>query len=200
MSLFTISLIIGFSAVILLNMIFSFAFSTALYLFLCFVIVMLPAAGFLFIGRPIFKKYYKEDWKAFRENKFTSFIAKVTRVKTWKDKIPVGGRVAGFRMNKLENPKSVEYLERYMFESCFAEYLHFSIFAWCFVAMVILLVCIPKYLFFRMVFPIAILFAYQNITSVIIQWYMRPRIVKYRDSLKLRQQYQIKNKIEEVKA
>ena len=188
MSFFTISLIILFGLITVLNMVFAFAWSTALWLFISFAIVMLPSAVFLFVGRPIFKKFFNADAKVFRVNKFEEFICKITNVKSWKDKIPVGAKVAGAKMDKLADPKSVEYLDGYIFESCFAEYLHLTIFFWCFVCLLIFGFVFSSFVFLRMILPIALVFAYQNIVSVIIQWYMRPRIVKYRDMLKKREE------------
>lgn len=188
MSFFTITLAIAFGLIILLNMIFSFVWSTALWLLLSFAIVMLPAALFLFVGRPIFKKYFKEDWKFFKINKFEEFVCKATNVKSWKDKIPAIANVDGAKMDKLADPKSIKYLDGFIFESCFAEYLHLTIFFWCFVSFLVFLFILPLYVSFRMMLPIALVFAYQNIVSVIIQWYMRPRIIKYRDTLKKREE------------
>lgn len=188
MSFFTISLGILFGLIIILNLIFAFSWSTALWLFLSFAIVMLPAAIFLFVGRPIFKKNFKEDWKFFRVNKFEEFVCKTTNVKSWKDKIPVGAKVAGAKMDKLADPKSVEYLDGYIFESCFAEWLHLTIFFWCLISFALFVFIFPTNASIGMILPIALVFAYQNIVSVIIQWYMRPRITKYRDALKRREE------------
>lgn len=188
MSFFTISLTILFGLVVVLNMVFTFSWNTALWLLLCFVVVMLPSAVFWLGGRPIFKKCFRQDSKIFLVNKFEEFVCKITNVKSWKDKIPVGAKVAGAKMDKLADPKSVEYLDGYIFESCFAEYLHLTIFFWCFVCIAFCWLLIPIWVYLRMVLPIALIFAYQNIMSVIIQWYMRPRIVKYRDMLKKREE------------
>ena len=188
MSFFTISLIILFGLIVVLNMAFSFAWSTALWLFISFALVMLPSALFLVVGRLFFKRHFKEDWKIFRINKFEEFICKITNVKSWKDKIPVGAKVAGAKMDKLADPKSVEYLDGYIYESCFAEFLHLTIFYWCFVCLLIFGFVFSSFVFLRMILPIALVFAYQNILSVIIQWYMRSRIVKYRDMLKRREE------------
>ena len=87
-------------------------------------------------------------------------------------------------MNKLANPKELdlEFLDRYIYESCFAEWLHATCAVWGLVAL------IPIYFIdvswvLPIALPIAIVFAYQNMVSTIIQWYVRPRIVKLRDSL-----------------
>lgn len=85
-------------------------------------------------------------------------------------------------MNKLDKPNDPKYLERYIYESCFAEWLHITVSLWGFLATIIIAL-IKKELFFKMALPIALIFGYQNSASVLIQWYMRPRIVKLRDML-----------------
>lgn len=180
MNIFLTTLIVGFSLIIGVNMAFSFTINTALNLFLCFAVVMLPAAIFLFLGRLIFKGQMDKNIN-FKVGTFKKKICRITRVKKWKDSIPVGGRVAGFRLKNLDKAltKDLNYLNRFIFESCFAEWLHFSIFAWCFVAVLIL----PRSLFLTMSLPIALLFAYQNIVSVLIQWETRPRIARLKQSV-----------------
>ncbi|MBO4412625.1 MAG: hypothetical protein J5779_01255 [Clostridia bacterium] len=180
MNIFLTTLIVGFSLIIGVNMALSFTLNTALNLFLCFAVVMLPAAVFLFFGRLIFKSQIDGNIN-FKVGKFKKWLCKLTRVKKWKDHIPVGGRVAGFRLKSLDKnaTKNVTYLNRFIFESCFAEWLHFIIFVWCFVSLFIL----PQELFLTMSLPIALLFAYQNIVSVIIQWETRPRIARLKESV-----------------
>lgn len=177
MSIFVLILTIGFGSVILLNLIFAFSFQTIKDLFYCFAVVMLPAGIFLFAGRLMPRKLFNENMKIYKVGKIKNKICDITRVKSWKEKLPVGGRVAGFRLNKIE--ANIEYLDRYVYESCFADWLHFVIVVWSLLSMLIL----PRHLFFNMAFPIAMLFAFQNITSVIIQWYTRPRVIRIRDNL-----------------
>ena len=182
-SLFSLVLIVGFSLVIGLNLIFSFNWVTAWNLFVCLAVILAPAGVFLFVGRLLPKKLFDGEKWWFRVGKFQRIVCVVTKVKSWKDKIPVGGRVAGFRLNKLNTPRSLEYVNRFIQESCFAEWLHFTCFVWCFVALIFL----PSELFLNMSLPISLLFAYANITPTIIQWYTRPRMIKLRDSLLKRQ-------------
>ena len=51
-------------------------------------------------------------------------------VKKWKDLVPELGFFTGFRKNKIANPKSIEYIDRYILEINYGIYVHFvSIFA-----------------------------------------------------------------------
>ena len=182
MSFWTISLLALYGVIAMLNLVFAFSWWTALYMLISLAIVMLPAAIFLFVGRALPKKWFSNDKLMFRENKFKNWICKITNVKSWKDKIPVGGHVAGFRMNKLDNPKDVEYLNRYIYESCFADWLHSSCAIWGILSLAIVAI-IDVNVMLKMALPFALVFFYQNMTSVIIQWYMRPRITKLRDNV-----------------
>lgn len=182
MSIWTISLIIFYVGVILFNLILSFSYVTMLYLLMSFAIIMVPCAIILFLGRSFSHKFFTHGKGIFKIGKFKTKICEIFNVKLWKDKIPVGGKVAGFRMNKLDKPNDPKYLERYIYESCFAEWLHITVSLWGFLATIIIAL-IKKELFFKMALPIALIFGYQNSASVLIQWYMRPRIVKLRDML-----------------
>lgn len=182
MSLWTVTLIVGYALIIILNLIFSFTFTTVLNLFICFAIIMLPAGVILFVGKMLPKRWFNENNKLFKINPLKQKICDFTRVKTWKDKIPVGGRVAGFRLNEIKDPKNIEYLDRFIYESCFAQWLHGSICCYSALACFIVL-AINKNLVLPMALPIAVLFVYQNLTSTIIQWYVRPRVVRLKESV-----------------
>ncbi len=47
------------------------------------------------------------------------------KIRKWKDKVPEIGQFTGFRKNKLEDPKSVEYLDRFLLETSYGEIGHF---------------------------------------------------------------------------
>ena len=143
---------------------------------------MLPAAVFLFVGRALPKSWFDCDRRRFQVNKFQNLICRGTKVKEWKDKIPVGGRVAGFRLNQLSKPRDVNFLSRYIYESCFAEWLHAICSIYGILSLVIIFL-INKSFILPIALPIALVFAYQNMASVIIQWFTRPRIVKLREAV-----------------
>ena len=47
------------------------------------------------------------------------------KIRKWKDKIPEIGHFTGFRKNKIAQPKSAEYLHRFLSEICYGELGHF---------------------------------------------------------------------------
>lgn len=182
MSVWTISLIISYSMVILCNLCFSFSVQTLCNLLICLAIIMLPAGLFLLLGRTVLKSHFSKPKKTLKKSNFKQKVCQLTKVKKWKDKIPVGGRIAKFRMNKLERPTDLTYLNKYIFESTFAEWLHTTTAFWGLVA-VIIIFFINKSLVLTIALPFALIFFFQNISSSIIQWYMRPRIINLRDKL-----------------
>lgn len=64
------------------------------------------------------KKFYRVSAK---EKKFYEKLG----IRKWKDKIPEIGHFTGFRKNKIADPKSVEYLDRFLLEICYGELGHF---------------------------------------------------------------------------
>lgn len=67
----------------------------------------------------------KHDSKVYtvsaKEKKFYEKL----KIRKWKDKIPEIGHFTGFRKNKIVDPNSVEYLDRYLLEACYGEIGHF---------------------------------------------------------------------------
>ena len=182
MSLWTITLILGYALVLIINLIFDFTFGTIANFLICACITMLPAIIFLFAGRTLPKKFFSSNNRLFTVDKFKQWMCKITSVKSWKDKIPVGGKVSGFNLKNLDRPNDIEYLNRFVYESCFAEWLHLSLVFWSIAAFGISCV-IGMHLALCFGLPIAVLFAYQNMTSTIIQWHTRPKIVRLRSML-----------------
>lgn len=180
MSLWTITLLIGYALVLVINLICSFTLTTLWMFIMCAAIIMLPGALFLFVGRILPKGWFSPNKAVFKDNRFKQWVCRATNVKAWKDKIPVGGKVAGFKLSKLSQPKNVAFLDRFIYESCFADYLHTSLAIWGLIAVVII-AFINTTVMLSMALPLAILFFYQNICSSIIQWFVRPRIIRLKE-------------------
>ena len=77
------------------------------------------------IARALPKKCAQHDSKIFtvsaKEKKFYERL----KIRAWKEKIPEIGHFTGFRKNKIADPKSVEYVERFLLEACYGEVGHF---------------------------------------------------------------------------
>lgn len=77
------------------------------------------------VARLLPKKCANYEKKVFtvsaKEKKFYEKI----KIRKWKEKIPEIGHFTGFRKNKIVDPKSEEYLLRFLMEICYGEIGHF---------------------------------------------------------------------------
>ncbi len=64
------------------------------------------------------RKFYQVSAK---EKKFYEKL----KIRKWKDKVPEIGQFTGFRKNKIEDPSSVEFVDRFLLETCYGEMGHF---------------------------------------------------------------------------
>ncbi len=104
------------------------------------------------------------------------------KIRKWKDKVPEIGQFTGFRKNKIADPKSVEYLERFMLEICYGEIGHFVSM---FTSFLILLLFPLHRLWLAISIPVAIVSLLMNIPSFIILRYNSYKLrVLYNSALK----------------
>lgn len=70
------------------------------------------------------KKWFNYEFKRFHilrfEKKFYEFI----KIKKWKDLVPELGQLANFRKNKIEKPKDINYLNKFIEQCCYGEIVH----------------------------------------------------------------------------
>lgn len=70
------------------------------------------------------KKWFNYEYKRFHifkwEKKFYEFI----KIKKWKDHVPELGQLANFRKNKIEKPKDIDYLKKFIEQCCYGEIVH----------------------------------------------------------------------------
>lgn len=131
------------------------------------------------ISRSLPAKFADEKKKIFivsaKEKKFYEKL----KIRKWKDKVPEIGHLTGFRKNKIADPKSVEYLDRFLLESCYGQIGHFFscvfgfiIFAFFFISPAWWVVCIP----------VSIINIFLNLPSLIILRYNSYKLRILRDS------------------
>ncbi len=90
------------------------------------------------------------------------------KIRKWKDKVPEIGQFTGFRKNKLVDPKNVEYLDRFLLETCYGEIGHFvSLFTSFFI---LFLFPIWEY-WLAVAIPVAVVSMLLNIPSFVILRY-----------------------------
>ena len=107
------------------------------------------------------------------------------KIRKWKDKIPEIGQFTGFRKNKIADPKSVEYIYRYLLEVCYGEIGHLvSVFT-----SFLLLLFFPLSRFWLVVaIPVAFISALLNMPSLFILRYTSYKLKFLRKSNLKRQQ------------
>ena len=120
------------------------------------------------IARGLPKKCARHESKIFtvsaKEKKFYERL----KIRAWKEKIPEIGHFTGFRKNKIADPKSVEYLERFLMEACYGEVGHF--FSLFFGFLVLLLFPIHN-AWLAIAIPVAIVNALLNLPTIFVLRY-----------------------------
>lgn len=116
------------------------------------------------------------------------------KIRAWKDKIPEIGHFTGFRKNKLVDPQSVEYVDRFLLESCYGEIGHFFSL---FFGFLVLLLYPLSHVWFALAIPVAIVNFFLNLPSILVLRYNSYKLVVLKKSLLKKQQRQ---KTDEAKA
>ncbi|MBE5746858.1 MAG: hypothetical protein E7352_01640 [Clostridiales bacterium] len=94
---------------------------TALAAFLAIVVDILVAT----VCRLLPKKFANHERKVFTVSAKEKAFYEKLKIRKWKDGVPEIGHFTGFRKNKIADPKSVEYLDRFLLEACYGELGHF---------------------------------------------------------------------------
>ena len=142
---------------------------TALAAFLVIVVDVLVAT----VCRLLPTKFANHESKIYTVSaKEKNFYEKL-KIRKWKDSVPEIGHFTGFRKNKIADPKSVEYLDRFLLEACYGEMGHFWIL---FIGFSILLLgfipFFPKMnLWLSISIPVAIINVFMNLPSLFILRY-----------------------------
>ena len=107
------------------------------------------------------------------------------KIRMWKDKIPEIGHFTGFRKNKLADPQSVEYVDRFLLESCYGELGHFFSL---FLGFTVLLLYPLSDVWFALAIPVAIVNFFLNLPSILVLRYNSYKLVVLKKSLLKKQQ------------
>lgn len=118
------------------------------------------------------KRFWNGHRECFRVKGWEMSFYKKIRIKKWKDKIPEMGRTGGFPKDHLRSADPV-YLERFISETCFGEWMHFTAGVVGFSA---LLFYPLSDLFF--VLPILIVNFFLHLLPCLIQRYNRYRLLR----------------------
>lgn len=160
--------------VIALNLIVNFSFATALDLILAFMIVLLPSLFVAIIIRLLPKSWFDYNKIIYHvSEKEKNFLVKIG-IRRWKDKIPDLGGIVHFKKSNLVDSQNPKYLKKFITETCYGEMLHI----FCIISAFLSLLFVPNQLLLSKALPIALIYSFLNIPSILIQRYNRPRLLK----------------------
>ena len=145
------------------------------------------------------EKFANHESKAYTVSaKEKSFYEKL-KIRKWKDKVPEIGHFTGFRKNKIADPKSVEYLERFLLETCYGEMGHFwSLFIGFSILLLGFLPFFPTMSFWLAIsLPVSIINIFLNLPSLFILRYNSYKLEVLRKS-NLKKQQRAKQRTETV--
>ena len=149
------------------------------YTALAVVVVIAVDAIVSTIARLLPKKCAQHDKKVYtvsaKEKKFYEKL----KIRKWKDFVPEIGHFTGFRKNKIADPKSVEYLDRFLLEVCYGEIGHFFSL---FLGFLILLMFPLTNMWWAVSIPVAIINIFLNLPSLFILRYNSYKLVILRKS------------------
>lgn len=176
------------------NLAFNFSWTTVGDFFLVAAIVCLPAIIVAILVRIIPRGFYNPKNKLFAVRKNEDKLFEKLNVKKWKEKIPEAGKTGGFARDHLYDPRNPDYIKKYIIEGCIAEALHLLSIIWGVAALFLL----PKHLILPMGIPLSVFNFFIHIFPMLIQRYMRPRLLKTLERLTKMQE--AKQAMEKTKA
>ena len=137
------------------------------------------------IARLLPAKYADHTKRAYQVSVEEKKFYEKLKIRMWKDKIPEIGHFTGFRKNKLADPQSVEYVDRFLLESCYGEIGHF--FSLFFGFTVLLLYPLSE-VWLALAIPVAIVNVFLNLPSLLVLRYNSYKLVILKKSLLKKQQ------------
>ncbi len=152
------------------------------YLFtsLAILAVVLVDGAVATVSRLLPKSCANHESKIYVVTKAEKTFYEKTKIRKWKEFVPELGHFTGFRKNKLVDPKSVEYVERFLMESCYGELGHFF---GCFFGFVILLFYPVSEVWLAVSIPVAIINIFMNLPSLFILRYNSYKLRVLRNNL-----------------
>ncbi len=131
------------------------------------------------ICRALPAKVANPDKKDFQVSAKEKKFYEKLKIRKWKDRIPEIGHFTGFRKNKLADPKSVEYLDRFLLECAYGEIGHLVS---C-VSGFLILLCFRVYpLWFAVAIPVAVINVFLNLPSFMVLRYNSYKLRILRES------------------
>lgn len=177
MILFPIMIIIAWIFVISFNILFNTSNFEVWYIVMatvvCTLAVILIDAITATIIRLLPKKWFAPFSKRFKVYKWEKNFYQKLGIKKWKELVPEIGHFTGFRKNKIKDPTSNEYIERYLLEINYGRVGHFTSFFTGFLIMFIF----PLNQFTNFALPVALVNIFMNSMSWMILRYNTPKLL-----------------------
>ena len=152
---------------------------------LAVIIVVLIDAFVATAARLLPKSLANHEKKIFQVSAKEKKFYEKLKIRKWKDKVPEIGQFTGFRKNKLEDPRSVEYVDRFLLEACYGEIGHFFS---CVLGFALLFFAPLTRIWIFIALPVAIINVLLNLPSLFILRYTSYKLRVLRNSnLKRRQ-------------
>ena len=142
------------------------------------------------VARLLPKKCANHEWKIFTVGAGEKKFYEKLKIRKWKDKIPEIGHFTGFRKNKLADPKSVEYVDRFLLESCYGQIGHFFSLFFGFLALGLFFI---HDIWIVIGIPVCIVNFFLNIPSILVLRYNNYKLEILRKSLLKKQLRESKN-------
>lgn len=144
-----------------------FLINTSFWFVCCF--------GMAWIVRAVPKSLYNQSRWFFKEKFFERCLYKKINIASWKDKLPEWGKFLNFEKKNLKKELSIEYIDKFILETYYAEIGHLGIAVFGFAC---ILVNPSSYALMALIFAI-VNFLIQ-IPFILIQRYNRPRLIRLR--------------------
>ena len=144
------------------------------------VLVIVVDALVATICRLLPQKLANHERKCFTTSaKEKKFYEKI-KIRKWKDAVPEIGQFTGFRKNKIADPNSVEYLDRFLLEICYGELGHLLSLP---LGFLILLLSPGTKIWLAVAIPVAIVNMLMNLPSLFILRYNSYKLEVLRKSV-----------------
>ena len=179
-----LSVILNIVIVISVNLFFDFRIGVLWEFLLCLIVIISPAIVLNFIDRFIPKKWYDER-KLFEERKFEKKFFENIKIKKWKDSVPQFLKVDNINEEREKKNKiEYEYIEHFIDETRRGEFMHLLDI----ILGLMTIFFLPSQYLFRYCLPIALIWIFYNMLSIIIQRYNRPRLKSLSKTIKKKQE------------
>ena len=175
---------------LLIALFVSLAYSTSflwtlLYTVIAIVTIIVVDGLVATVCRLLPKKCANSDDKFYQVSQKEKKFYEKLNIRKWKDKIPEIGHFTGFRKNKIADPQSIEYVERFLLEACYGELGHLWIIPFGFLILLLFFIS-PTWI--ALSIPVACVNAVLNVLPVFVLRYNRYKLEILRKNLLRKQQ------------